>query len=67
MRKKERAELIDRLADEMARSGEYADWMEIEVALRHQGYREARQLLDDRYRRNELDGMCRQARLKNGG
>ncbi len=47
MNKKERAESIDREADSMARSGKYADWLSIERALRHQGYAEARQVLDD--------------------
>jgi hypothetical protein len=46
MNKKERAELIDREADEMARSGKYPDWLSIEHALRGQGYHEARQVLD---------------------
>ena len=66
MRKKERSEIIDRRADEMARSGQYKDWMSIEIALRGEGYREARQLLDSQFRRQELNEMCRQAREKNG-
>lgn len=62
MNKKERTEFIDREADSMARSGEYADWLSIERALRHQGFAEARQILDDQFRRQELNEMCRQAR-----
>jgi len=62
MNKKERAEFIDREADVMARSGKYADWLSIEHALRHQGYPEARQVLDNQFRRQELNEMCRQAR-----
>ena len=62
MNKKERAEFIDQEADAMARSGKYTDWLSIEHALRHQGYPEARQILDDQFRRQELNQMCRQAR-----
>ena len=62
MNKKERAELIDREADEMARSGKYPDWLSIEHALRSQGYHEARQVLDNQFRRQELNEACRQAR-----
>jgi hypothetical protein len=65
MSKKERAEFIDREADAMARSGKYADWLSIEHALRHQGYPEARQVLDDQFRRKELNEMCHQARESN--
>lgn len=67
MRKSERAELIDRRADEMARSGQYQDWGSIERALRAAGHSEARQLLDSQFRRQELNEMCRQARQTNGG
>jgi hypothetical protein len=63
MQKKERSELIHRLADEMARSGDYKDWGSIERALRAQGYLEARQLLDSQFRRQELDEMCNQANV----
>jgi hypothetical protein len=62
MRKKDRAELIDRRADEMARSGQYQNWLSIERALRADGFLEARQILDSEFRRGELDEMCRQAR-----
>ena len=62
MKKSERAELIDREAEEMARSGKYVDWLSIEQALRRQGYPEARQVLDNQLRRQELDEACRQAR-----
>ena len=62
MRKKNRAELIDKRADEMARSGQYSDWHSIEHALRVEGFLEARQLLDNAFRRSELNEMCRQAR-----
>ena len=67
MKKRERFELIDRRADEMARSGDYEDWGSIERALRAEGHREARQLLDSQFRRNELNEMCRQARENRRG
>ena len=67
MKKSEREELIDRRADEMARSGQYQDWGSIERALRAEGHSEARQLLDSQFRRQELNEMCRQARQENGG
>lgn len=66
MNKKERAKLIDREADKMARSGKYADWLSIEHGLRSQGYREARQVLDNQFRRQELNEACRQARESGG-
>ena len=39
---RERAEYISRRAYEMALSGDYEDWMSIELALRGEGYDEAR-------------------------
>ena len=66
MRKKDLAEFIDRRADEMARSGQYRDWMSIEIALRSEGYLKARQILDDQFRRQELNEMCNQARQESG-
>ena len=62
MRKKDRAELIDRRADEMARSGQYESCLSIEHALRAEGFLEARQILDSEFRRGELNEMSRQAR-----
>jgi len=63
MSKRDRAELIDRRADELARSGQYENWLSIEHALRFEGYPEARQILDSEFRRQELNEMCRQARM----
>lgn len=62
MRKKKRVELMDGRADEMARSGQYENWLSIEHALRAEGFPEARQLLDSEFRRQELNEMCHQAR-----
>lgn len=62
MNKQERGELMNKRALEMARSGTYDDWYAIERALRSEGFREARQWLDDRFLRSEFDEMCRQAK-----
>ena len=47
-----------KLADEMARSGDYSGWLPIEHELRFLGYPRARQLLDNRRVRKELDAKC---------
>jgi hypothetical protein len=62
MNKKQRAELVLKRANELAESGECTDWMSIEIKLRHEGFREARQLLDSQFLRQELNEMCRMAR-----
>ncbi len=49
------------LAYEMARSGEYGGWWDIEVELRSLGYPRARQLLDNEQTREKLDRMCAEA------
>ena len=64
-RKKEaRAIYIDRRARELAESGDHKDWMTIEIAIRHEGYAEVRQQLDNRDVREELDLICRAAQAK---
>ena len=52
--KRERRKYIHQRALEMARSGKYPDVMSIELALRAEGYSEARGELDSRVRRDEL-------------
>lgn len=61
MRKKEREEIIYRRADELARSGKHQEWRTIETELRREGFLEARQLLDSRFLRQELNNMCKHA------
>jgi hypothetical protein len=56
--KKERAEKIERLAFEMAQSGEYDDYSAIELALRARGYEEARTQLDSPGTRHSLNEIC---------
>jgi hypothetical protein len=60
--KRERREYIHQRALEMARSGEHDDFMSIELALRAEGYSEARGELDSRVLRDELNKLCKQAR-----
>jgi len=45
--KRGRAEFIERLSREMAQSGNYRDYTHIEMALRAQGFEEARGQLDN--------------------
>ncbi len=50
------------LAYNLAQSGEYAGWWDIEVELIDQEFSRARQLLDDEQIRERLDTMCAEAR-----
>jgi hypothetical protein len=59
-RKKE--ERMWKLADELARSGEYENWLTIEWELRRRGYGRARQLLDNEQTRERFNQVCEQAR-----
>jgi len=59
---RERDEQILRQADNLARSGEYSSWWDIEVELRSVGYQMARDLLDNERTREQLDRMCAKAR-----
>jgi hypothetical protein len=63
--KRERAEIISRLAFEMAQSGEYDGYQAIEHALRAQGYSEARGELDHGATRQLLDEICESSRGEN--
>ncbi len=55
------------LAYNLAQSGEYTGWWDVEVELRAQGFSRARQLLDDEQIRERLDGMCAEAREDKAG
>ncbi len=50
------------LVYELARSGGFTDWLQIDGELRKRGYSRARQLLDDERTRERLDRMCAEAR-----
>jgi hypothetical protein len=62
MTKKERKNYIDQRSRELAETGKFSSWMEIEAALRGEGYPEARGELDSRYTRQYLDEICQRAR-----
>lgn len=64
MKKSEMAELIDKLAEELAASGKYSNALGVEQALRRAGYKNVRSLLGD-FRRQELDEICRQVQERN--
>ncbi len=55
------------LAYNLAQSGEYAGWWDIEVELIGQEFSRARQLLDDEQIRERLDTMCAEARKDKPG
>ncbi|MGQ0522763.1 MAG: hypothetical protein ACT4P8_03755 [Betaproteobacteria bacterium] len=64
MKKAQKHEIILRKAEEYARTGQYSGWLAIEHQLRHEGWREARQFLDDEYIRERLDRLCNEAAAK---
>jgi hypothetical protein len=65
MKKSERQEYVMRRARELAQSGNFDRWSDIEFELRvREGFSEAREWLDTRFIRSELDGICAQARKK---
>ncbi|MDQ2861390.1 MAG: hypothetical protein M3T55_11850 [Pseudomonadota bacterium] len=63
MTKAERHDRIDRRAAELARTGRFRDWQEIESQLRFEpGCHEAPAWLDSRSTRDYLDRLCDLAR-----
>ncbi len=50
------------LAYNLAQSGEYAGWWDIEAELEGQEFSRARQLLKEKQIRERLDTMCAEAR-----
>jgi hypothetical protein len=62
MRKAERYAYISRRASELAATGDYQNWHEIETALRFmEGWHEARDVLDSHIVRELLDVTCQRA------
>ncbi len=57
-----RDEIMWALAYNLAQSGEYAGWWDIEAELKNQEFSGARQLLDNKQTRQRLDSMCSEAR-----
>lgn len=62
MKKAQRHELILEKAEQYARSGEFSDWLSIEWALRSEGLKDARLVLDDERLRERLNELCREAK-----
>jgi hypothetical protein len=59
--KEGRKSYFSRLANELALSGRYNGWQQIEYVLRHEaGYVQARDGLDNPFRRDWLDRLCQQ-------
>jgi hypothetical protein len=59
MTKAERKSYVSRRADELASSGRFRNWLDVEIELRLvEGYEEAQQWLDNRYKRDWLDKLC---------
>jgi hypothetical protein len=64
-RKRKQQEYVFRRSQELAMSGKFSRWMEIEFALRfEEGCGEARQWLDSPSIRDELDRLCKQAQAR---
>jgi hypothetical protein len=61
MKKAERHAEILRRAKELAKTGNYGSWLDVEMALRREGLAEARGLLDSRIERHSLDVICEHA------
>lgn len=60
MKKAERHAYIWRRADELAETGRFSRWIEIEFELRYrEGYPEARSVLDDSFKRKWLTDLCK--------
>lgn len=62
MKKEERLSFINKEAYKLSKTGEYSDWLSIEIALRGDGFTEARRVLDNERMRKELDEFCKKAR-----
>jgi hypothetical protein len=64
MKKAERERQIRQRAFELAETGKYARWLEVEWALGKEGYTGVQSVLDDKRLRDELDETCRIAQSK---
>ena len=64
-KKRERRAEIQRMAEELARSGEFSQWVMVEVHLRTQhdvSYDESKDAFDDPWQKSRIDRLCREAR-----
>jgi hypothetical protein len=64
MTKREREEYVIARAYELADSGNYRVWRYIELELIHEGFNEARRVLDDSVTRQLLDERCADAQSR---
>ena len=65
MKKREVREHVTRRARELAESGRFERWSQIEFELRFkEGFPEARTVLGDDFIRDELDSICQRVRAK---
>ena len=65
MTKAQRAEQIISMASELAASGHFSSWTEIEAHIRFaEDFSEARSVLDSPARREQLNAMCQHAKFK---
>jgi hypothetical protein len=58
-KKEERHVYVRKRAEEFARSGDFSSWLFIELAIKNEGYPEARSILDVRSLRQQLDSTCK--------
>jgi hypothetical protein len=64
MKKEDIINFIREEAYNLAKTGEYRDYLSIEIALRGDGFIEARRVLENDIIRNELDEICSKAMSK---
>lgn len=65
MNKKERHAYIVRRARELADSGKFSGWLQIEWHIRFdENFQDARHVLDDQFTRSQLDEACKRAKAK---
>ena len=63
LNKRQQRERIPGRAQELAQTGEFRNWLQIEHHLRFEEFMpEARHVLDHERTREELDRLCREAR-----
>jgi hypothetical protein len=64
-KRRDHQQYVLRRAKELAESGQFAGWLEIELELRYvEGFQQARIWLDDVTIREELDIVCQRARTR---
>ena len=59
MTKRDREDFIERRAFELAETGQYRDYRDVEMVLRSEGYPEARTVLDNSFLREQIKKVCK--------